>query len=175
MFSLNQRRQSGEMIAVFMCPKGWHIKEEEGLLLVAPEGRIRSNGLKLVWCHDRSLSCRSLVGEGGCKGVTGLHGGQPGTETGISLWTTLLSTALLSLALLSSLTGETPSPLPDCPDLPPTATKSSCLLVLMSTRKSGHSVFVISHENVCKAKKTHLISSNPACSREFPKRTRWDQ
>ena len=47
MFSLEKRRQRGDMIALFKYLKGYHTKEGQDLLLIIPECRTHNNGFKL--------------------------------------------------------------------------------------------------------------------------------
>ena len=47
-FSLERRRLKGDMIAIFKYLKGCHLEDGAELFSVAPEGRTRTNGFKLI-------------------------------------------------------------------------------------------------------------------------------
>ena len=47
MFSLEKRRQRGDMITLFIYLKSCHTEEGQDLFLVIPEFRTQNNGLKL--------------------------------------------------------------------------------------------------------------------------------
>ena len=48
LFSLGRRRLRGDTIAIFKYSKGCHLEDGAQLFSVAPEGRARTNGFKLI-------------------------------------------------------------------------------------------------------------------------------